>query len=46
VFAGVVHGATVLLPAVSANLVAYVERGEIRPVIARTFGLADLAGAH
>jgi NADPH:quinone reductase-like Zn-dependent oxidoreductase len=40
------HGATVLPPAVFANLVAYVERGEIRPVVARTFDLADLAEAQ
>ncbi|HEX6257681.1 MAG TPA: alcohol dehydrogenase family protein [Euzebyales bacterium] len=40
------HGATVLPPEVFAALVGYVERGEIRPVVARTFDLADLATAQ
>ena len=40
------HGATVLPPEVFANLVAYIERGEIRPVVARTFPLEDMVAAQ
>lgn len=41
-----IHGATVLPPAVFADLVGYVERGEITPVVAATFPLEDLAAAQ
>jgi NADPH:quinone reductase-like Zn-dependent oxidoreductase len=40
------HGATVLPPEVFADLVGYVERGEISPVVARTFPLEELAAAQ
>lgn len=40
------HGATVLPPAVFANLVGYIERGEIRPIVAGTFSLDQLAAAQ
>lgn len=40
------HGATVLPPEVFAALVDYVERGEIAPVVARTFPLEALAAAQ
>ncbi len=40
------HGATVLPPEVFANLVGYIERGEIRPVVAGTFPLERLAAAQ
>lgn len=40
------HGATVLPPDVFTNLVDYVERGEVTPVIARTFPLEELAAAQ
>lgn len=40
------HGATVLPPEVFANLVSYIERGEIRPIIADTYPLEELAVAE
>ncbi len=40
------HGATVLPPEVFANLVGYIERGEVRPVVAGTFPLDRLAEAQ
>ena len=40
------HGATVLLPSVFASLVGYIERGEVRPVVAATFPLNELAMAQ
>ncbi len=40
------HGATVLPPEVFANLVGYIERGEIRPVVAGTFPLPEMAAAQ
>ena len=40
------HGATVMPRYVFENLVGYIERGEIRPLLAKTFPLADLAGAQ
>ena len=40
------HGCTVLEPAVFANLVRYIEDGEIQPIVAGTFPLRDLADAQ
>lgn len=40
------HGATVLPPEVFANLVSYIEHGEIRPVVAATYPLAELRRAQ
>jgi NADPH:quinone reductase-like Zn-dependent oxidoreductase len=40
------HGATVLAPGVFTNLVGYVERGEIKPVVAGTFPLEELREAE
>lgn len=40
------HGATVLPPEVFANLVSYIEAGEVRPIVAGTFGLAELRAAQ
>ena len=40
------HGATVMPRYVFENLVGYIERGEIRPLLAKTFPLADLAEAQ
>lgn len=40
------HGATVLPPEVFAALVGYIERGEIRPVVARTFPLEEMVAAQ
>jgi NADPH:quinone reductase-like Zn-dependent oxidoreductase len=39
-------GCTVLEPQVFSNLVGYIERGEIKPVIAATFPLADIVAAQ
>ena len=39
-------GATVAPPGVFSNLVGYIERGEIRPVLAATYPLHDLAAAQ
>lgn len=40
------HGATVLPPAVFGNLVTYIERGEIKPVVAATYALEDIGAAQ
>jgi NADPH:quinone reductase-like Zn-dependent oxidoreductase len=40
------HGATVLPPGVFANLISYIERGEIRPIVAATYPLQQLAEAQ
>ncbi len=40
------HGATVLPPEVFTHLVGYIERGEIRPLVAATFPLQRLAEAQ
>ncbi len=40
------HGATVLPPQVFANLVRYIEAGEIRPIVAGTFPLQELPAAQ
>lgn len=40
------HGCTVLPPEVFANLVGYIERGEIKPVVAATYQLEQLREAQ
>ncbi len=40
------HGCTVLPPAVFANLVAYIEAGEIQPIVAGTFRLQEMVEAQ
>lgn len=40
------HGATVLPPEVFANLIGYIERGEIVPVVAATFPLEQMREAQ
>jgi NADPH:quinone reductase-like Zn-dependent oxidoreductase len=40
------HGATVLPPEVFINLVSYIERGQIRPIVAGTYPLQQLAEAE
>ncbi|MFQ5522182.1 MAG: alcohol dehydrogenase family protein [Acidimicrobiia bacterium] len=40
------HGATVLPPEVFANLIGYIERGEIRPLVAATYPLEELREAQ
>ncbi len=40
------HGCTVLPPAVFRNLIGYIEDGEIRPIVAGTFPLAELRTAQ
>ena len=40
------HGATVVPPAVFSNLVGYIERNEIRPIVAATFPLESMAAAQ
>ncbi|MDH3302666.1 MAG: alcohol dehydrogenase family protein [Acidimicrobiia bacterium] len=40
------HGCTVLAPAVFANLVRYIEAGEIKPIVAGTYALPDLVEAQ
>lgn len=40
------HGATVLPPEVFSNLVGYIERGEISPVVAVTYPLEELKQAQ
>ncbi len=39
-------GCTVLEPEVFPNLVGYIERGEIKPLLAETFALSDIAEAQ
>lgn len=39
-------GATIVPPGVFADLVGYIERGEIKPLLAETFPLAELAKAQ
>lgn len=39
-------GCTILEPGVFANLVGYIERGEIRPLVARTYPLRDIVAAQ
>jgi len=39
-------GATVIQPGLFADLVGYIERGEIKPLIAQTFALKDLRTAQ
>jgi NADPH:quinone reductase-like Zn-dependent oxidoreductase len=39
-------GATIVPPGVFADLVGYIERGEIRPLLAETYPLMDLAKAQ
>ncbi len=39
-------GATVVPPGVFADLVGYIERGEIRPLLAATWPLAELRAAQ
>jgi NADPH:quinone reductase-like Zn-dependent oxidoreductase len=39
-------GCTVLEPEVFANLVSYIERGEIQPVVAATYDLSDIVKAQ
>ncbi|MBT3661564.1 MAG: zinc-binding dehydrogenase [Rhodospirillaceae bacterium] len=40
------YGGTVLDPGVFANLVTYIEAGEIKPLVAKTFPLAEIADAQ
>lgn len=40
------HGATVLPPAVFANLVTYIEKGEIQPVVAEVYPLVQIREAQ
>ena len=40
------HGATVLPPAVFENLIAYIERDEIKPLVAATYPLSELREAQ
>jgi NADPH:quinone reductase-like Zn-dependent oxidoreductase len=40
------HGATVLPPEVFANLISYIERGEIRPIVFATYPLERLVEAQ
>ena len=42
----VLHGATVTPPGLFADLVGYVERAEIRPLLAATYDLRDLVAAQ
>ena len=39
-------GATIVPPGVFADLVGYIERGEIEPLLAATYPLADLRSAQ
>ena len=39
-------GSTVIPPQVFTDLVGYIERGEVRPVLAATYDLQDLAAAQ
>ena len=40
------HGCTVFEPAVFRNLVGYIERGEIRPIVAKVFALSSIVAAQ
>ena len=40
------HGATVLPPEVFANLISYIESGQIRPIVAATYPLREMAEAQ
>ena len=40
------HGCTVFEPAVFRNLIGYIERGEIRPVIAKIYSLSCIVAAQ
>ncbi len=40
------HGATVLPSEVFENLVGYIERGEVRPLVAATYPLELMADAQ
>lgn len=40
------YGCTILEPEVFPNLVGYIERGEIRPIVAATFPLSDIVAAQ
>ena len=40
------YGCTILDPEVFPNLVGYIERGEIRPVVAATYPLSDIIAAQ
>ncbi len=40
------HGATVMPPGIFQSLVGYIERAEIRPLLARAFPLAELRAAQ
>ena len=39
-------GCTVLEPEVFPNLIGYIERGEIKPVVAATYPITDIAAAQ
>ena len=39
-------GATIIPPGLFANLVGYIERGEIKPLLAKTWPLAELREAQ
>ena len=39
-------GCTVLEPEVFANLIGYIERGEIKPLVAAQFALSDIVAAQ
>ena len=40
------YGCTVLEPEVFANLIGYIERGEIKPLVAAQFALSDIVAAQ
>lgn len=40
------HGSTVVAPHIFTDLVGYIERGEVRPVLAETYALADFHAAQ
>ncbi|KPF88880.1 alcohol dehydrogenase family protein [Novosphingobium sp. AAP93] len=40
------YGCTILEPQVFPNLVGYIERGEIRPIVAATFPLSEIVAAQ
>jgi NADPH:quinone reductase-like Zn-dependent oxidoreductase len=40
------YGCTILEPDVFANLIGYIERGEIKPVVAKTYPLRDIVTAQ